>query len=237
MRPLPAATPQSVRRSIACCLIALAAFPAHFGCAKNAEGGSEQRLSFDIPSQPLTSALNAYARTAGVSVLFDSELTAGYRSVPLHGDFIPSEALQRLLTGTPLAVSYASATAFTLVRASRTTTSTDTVEAVVEDEPMDHYARTVQSNLEHALCQSAETRPGPYRAVVQLWLAETGRVERVRLVGSTGLAQRDAALEASLRLLSVEPPPPAFEQPLTILLLPETAQSTRVCASARLSTH
>ena len=93
------------------------------------------------------------------------------------------------------------------------------------------YARNVQSTLEQALCQSAETQPGGYRAVVQLWLGASGQVERARLVGSTGVIKRDAAIEASMKALRLKPPPAAFEQPLTILLLPRTAHSTTVCVA------
>ncbi|MBE0940043.1 TonB-dependent outer membrane receptor, partial [Escherichia coli] len=47
------------------------------------------------------------------------------------------------------------------------------------------------------LCRSPRTRPGTYRAVLQLWIGRFGEVRHSRLLGSTGDPQRDSALVES----------------------------------------
>ena len=57
--------------------------------------------SFDIPQQPLSQALRAYARVAGDQIIFNDDLTRG-RTAALHGAYTPDEALAKILKGTKL---------------------------------------------------------------------------------------------------------------------------------------
>ncbi|MBV9811779.1 MAG: STN domain-containing protein, partial [Acetobacteraceae bacterium] len=56
-----------------------------------------QVASFDIPSEPMSAALNAYAETASRQIVFSSEALGDLRAPPLKGDYTADEALQRLL--------------------------------------------------------------------------------------------------------------------------------------------
>ena len=56
------------------------------------------------------------------------------------------------------------------------------------------FAAALQGALGKALCGSPLTRPGAYRAALQLWIGPVGVVEHSRLLGPTGDLQRDAAL-------------------------------------------
>lgn len=59
-----------------------------------------QRVDFNIPAQPLRSALLAYSAQAGIALSVPEELVGG-RSVPaLTGSLTAEQALQRLLQGT-----------------------------------------------------------------------------------------------------------------------------------------
>lgn len=60
------------------------------------------RAGFDIPAQPLASALNAFGRQAGYQVTADAALVSGRTSQAVSGALAPTEALRRLLVGTGL---------------------------------------------------------------------------------------------------------------------------------------
>lgn len=51
-----------------------------------ADAVAQTPLHFDIPAQPLQSALEAYGAFTDVSLLYDSSLTAGRVSPPVQGD-------------------------------------------------------------------------------------------------------------------------------------------------------
>src|SRR5215470_7071332 len=74
----------------------------------------EQRVSFDIPVQSLSSALVEFADKTGKAALIDGELTNGLQSSPVKGYLSPSDALRILLAGTGLSIRYAGARAFTV---------------------------------------------------------------------------------------------------------------------------
>jgi len=66
---------------------------------------SGQRLDvvrFDIPRQPLASALAAFARQSGSKLAYGSALSQGRIAPPLQGGFTIPQALDRLLAGTGL---------------------------------------------------------------------------------------------------------------------------------------
>ncbi len=70
--------------------------------------------SFDIPAQPLGSALAAFSDTTGIQFFFDSTMAAGRRSSPVSGSMSADAALARLLTGTGLTYRHTNASTVTL---------------------------------------------------------------------------------------------------------------------------
>jgi outer membrane receptor for ferric coprogen and ferric-rhodotorulic acid len=79
-------------------MLAIVAMPA----AVHAQGGaSTQRaaLRFDVPAQPLDTALTAVADQGGVQIILMSEGIAGIRSAGVTGPMTVEEALSRALTG------------------------------------------------------------------------------------------------------------------------------------------
>ncbi|HTJ03339.1 MAG TPA: TonB-dependent receptor plug domain-containing protein, partial [Methylovirgula sp.] len=60
-------------------------------------------VNFNIPSQPLASALAAFGRQSGVQVSLDAAVSEGIMSQPVVGRYSPEAALQRLLSGTGIA--------------------------------------------------------------------------------------------------------------------------------------
>ncbi|MBE8603793.1 TonB family protein, partial [Pseudomonas cyclaminis] len=96
------------------------------------------------------------------------------------------------------------------------------------------YATALQQAIETTLCRSPLTRPGSFRALVQVWVNRDGRIEHSRLVSSTGDEQRDEALVRGLGAARVErPAPSSLRQPLTLLLMPDTTGTRMECTAVK----
>ncbi len=191
-------------------------------------------LSLDLPAQDLEHALQAYSRATGMAVLVDRELTLGRRSISVRGRFTAQEALAMLLTGSGLMARYARSDAFTLqlpeVSQPPATRGTAARNAARIN---NSYATALQQAIETSLCRSPLTRPGSFRALVQVWVNPQGLIEHSRLVSSTGDEQRDEALVRSLATARVErPAPSSLRQPVTLLLMPDTTGTRMECTAA-----
>ncbi|HBN8235957.1 TPA: TonB-dependent outer membrane receptor [Pseudomonas aeruginosa] len=224
-----------VARSCAVSLLGLGMVLPAPGAVPGESGRPTLRLAvheFDIPPQGLAAALVTYSGVTGMAVLVDGELARGRRSARLQGRFTASDALARLLDGTGLMARYTSQEAFTLLpaQAARSVVASP-ISSSRAVQPLDRgYAGALQAALEEQLCRSPHTRPGTYRAVLQLWIGRHGEVRHSRLLGSTGDARRDGALVESLRGVRVMRATPAtLAQPLTILLLPKATDRAMEC--------
>jgi Secretin and TonB N terminus short domain. len=76
-----------------------------------------QAYRFEIPAQPLDSALAAFSAVTRVQVLVPGEFTQGLRSPGVSGSYSQEQALSRLLQGTGLSASYIDGDSVTLQRA------------------------------------------------------------------------------------------------------------------------
>lgn len=180
-------------------------------------------LMFDIPAQPLTDALRSYSTLTRRATLFRSEMTDDKMSSAVRGQYSAQAALRQLLTGTGLSaeeVDTGPAAAFVL---------TPTPDGVAEPAPAVwsqtggamEYAAVVQDQVWQALCADPGTAPGNYRSLLRFQVDATGRLQRARLLGSTGDTRRDAAMLGTLQHLRLNTaPPPGFPQPLTLFILP-----------------
>lgn len=63
---------------------------------------SEASRFYDIPAQPLGSALSSYAETTGIDLVFSPVAVSGKRSSGVKGNYTPEAALAQLLRGTSL---------------------------------------------------------------------------------------------------------------------------------------
>lgn len=80
-------------------------------------GTSNSRtITFAIPPQPLSSAIVAFSRAAGVSVAFDGAVPRDVSTKGVSGAMTPNAALNRLLGGTGLSARFNSASSITLYR-------------------------------------------------------------------------------------------------------------------------
>ncbi|MCW2369448.1 TonB-dependent receptor domain-containing protein [Sphingobium sp. B11D3D] len=67
-----------------------------------ASAAQAKPVDFDIPSQPLPSALRTFGLQSGTSIVFSASSTGYGPSVPIKGQYEPKEALARLLGSAPL---------------------------------------------------------------------------------------------------------------------------------------
>ncbi|MCG8595777.1 MAG: TonB-dependent receptor, partial [Kiloniellales bacterium] len=82
--------------------------------AQSPASSAGARLRFDIPGQPLRTALLAFGRQAGLQVTVDAATTAGKTAQAVSGSLTAEEALTRLLAGTGLTWRYLDARTVTL---------------------------------------------------------------------------------------------------------------------------
>ena len=220
---------QGVWRRAACALVLLLLLVG--GRAAQADS---PLLSLDLPAQDLEHALQAYSRATGMAVLVDRELTRGRRAIGVRGRFTAQEALAMLLTGSGLMARYARSDAFTL-QAPQVSQPPPSRGAAARSAVRinNSYATALQQAIETSLCRSPLTRPGSFRALVQVWVNPDGVIEHSRLVSSTGDEQRDEALVRSLATARVErPAPSSLRQPVTLLLMPDTTGTRMECTAA-----
>ncbi len=201
------------------------------GNATAAPVPADLRMTLHIPAQDLAGALDQYSRATGVAVLVDSQLSRGRRSLAVDGEYTAADALRRLLGGSGLMARYARDDAFTLqvaqVEDVPATLEKPTPASIAVNRS---YATAVQTAIERNLCRSPLTRPGNYRAVLQVWVGRDGMVQHNRLLTSTGDVRRDTALVESFRNLRIDrPTPSALRQPVTLLLLPESSGKRMEC--------
>jgi TonB family protein len=198
-------------------------------------------IRFELPAQPLATALLAYGSLTSMLVGVKGSLLDGHTSAPLHGDYSPREALQLLLAGTGLEATFPNVDEAIIVPQSQgQQAATPAMSSIADDSAIDGtqggsdyraYASMIQMRLTEALCKSPLTHPGSYRLVTQLRIDDTGSVVASKLVDSTGLPARDAAIERAVRTLRFDAPPPAgLTQPVTILVRPQSDGVDTDCA-------
>jgi hypothetical protein len=185
-------------------------------------------LAFDIPAQSLETALEAFGELSRMQVLYETTLTTGRRSSAVKGTFTRGAALQQLLAGTGLELTYTGERAFTLTPI-RIAARSNMVAA-----NYNRFLGTIQTTVLSALCRNPETRPGAFRLAMQFWVANSGRIEEPRLLGSTGANRRDAAIVDILQRLAFgEAPPSDMPQPITIVLRAGPEDARDECENAR----
>lgn len=88
--------------SLLICSTALCSPSLFIPTAVHAQARVAEAVSFNIPAQPLRSAINAFTRATGWEVGFTSQAVEGKRSSAIGGMLPPGQALQALLADTGL---------------------------------------------------------------------------------------------------------------------------------------
>ena len=111
---------------LATALVALAAsihtLPGQEAWAQQSTTGRLQPGTYNIPSQPLSSALASFARASGLKIAYPAALTEGKTSGAAVGPYTRSGALQQILSGSGLSYSFTGDNAITVFDPRGTTT-------------------------------------------------------------------------------------------------------------------
>jgi hypothetical protein len=185
-------------------------------------------LPFDIPAQSLETALESFGERTRLQVLYETALTTGRRSSEVKGAFTRTAALRQLLSGTGLEFTYTGEQAFTLVPI------TIALRATPNIADYNRFLGGVQAGVLAALCRNPETRPGTFRLAMQFWIGGAGAIEDPRLLSSTGLDRRDAAVIETLKRVAFgQSPPPDMPQPITMVLSARPTDARNECGGVR----
>jgi len=163
--------------------------------AVSAQGqGQAARISFDIAASDTATALNLFARQAGVHVAFPYDAVAGRRVAALRGRFTRDAALHRLIAGQGLVIAEATAAMVSLKTAPVATR--DAAEQVVDTAGEDIVvlgrgeSRQVQTESRQALRKTL-AGSSPLRAL--------GRLPGVNFDSSDARGTYEAATQLSIR--------------------------------------
>lgn len=204
--------------------------------AQERSTGSAETITFDIPAQPLVSALESYGAASRREVLYDARLATSRLSAEVKGAFVPAEALRILLGGTGLVGRFASEGAVVIVPSSPDAIqqADATIDTKKEGNPLmrARYYGVVQERIRDAFCENLALRPGRYRIAMRFWIAPTGAVHRTQLLSTTGDGRIDSEIEGTLRGLRIgQVPPSDVSQPFTMVILPRSSEQTQDCAA------
>jgi hypothetical protein len=229
------------RRFLPCAVLLIAGVLAA-GAAEDQGARPSGPVLFRIPAQSLAGALQAYGQATGIEVLYESNSAFGRTSVAVEGTFAADTALNILLKGTDLRVRYIRPDAITLAppsmdgvsrappavsfAASDLSLGTLRVRGSSgSDGRLQDYSQGVQMDIQNALRKNPKTRDGNYRAVLDLWIDSARTIERTELYRSTGDRDRDAAVAATLRGVTISRPAPAnVPQPVRVSIVVNALQ-------------
>ncbi len=194
-------------------------------CAIAATGldAADARFRFDIPAQPVETALAAYVAVTGVETIYDSELLGARRSTAVKGVLAADVALRILLEGSGLS-EISTGNAFAVVDIPRGPRYGGA--RLSEFGP---YYSSLQTAIARSFCRHTETVPGNFRAVIRFFIGSSGELRNFRLLNSTGDLNRDSLIADELRGVVVEAPPAAMPQPVTMMIAPRAAARTGDC--------
>lgn len=192
--------------------------------------------NFDLPSQPLANALEAFGAKTGMFAAYDAKLVGGRVSSPVKGEFTPFAALGALLAATGLEADYTADNAFVIVQSSAFRQVLGDPKQVGKaglsqlTASERRFSAQLQYAVQNALCADSRTRRADYRAAMRFRIDASGMLHSVKLLGTTGDPGRDAAIVAVAGRTSVtEPPPAGMQQPFALVVLPHVSGHSADC--------
>jgi hypothetical protein len=185
---------------------------------------AEGPIDFDIPAQPLAPALEAFSAVSGYQILMANAGSGAGYSRAVRGAFSPKDALVQVISGTGLVARYTAARAAILIRRDQVG-PTPTLPRGNQAQ----FEARLQYDVIRTLCQNEATRPGAYRAALDLWVNPIGDVDHAELLSSTGNTDRDKEIVATLDSLHSASPPSGLGQPTTLLIVPRVSESVAAC--------
>jgi hypothetical protein len=211
----------SAWRQLAAIALTSAAIMQGAAAAERHAADPTRGVAFDLPAQPLGSALEAYSVASGWQVVYNGSLAEGRRSSGVTGVFPPDAALRMLLRGTGLIPEYKSADSVLLAPDPMATLAPEEIADDVNPS-LKSYFGTIQTHLARAFCASDPIREGAYRIALSFWIGPSGNVTQLALLSSTGRADIDERFSEAVGSLAIGAASPAgFSQPVVLLVTPD----------------
>jgi hypothetical protein len=199
------------------------------------DAANNQTIVFDIPSEPLASALQDFSQRSGIELFYESAITDGLESTPLKGAYTSRDALRRLLSGTGFIVHYNLHNAVSLSlptmadpsleqdhslgAASLSLGALNVVAGAPDGEQLQEFAEALQNDVSTALTKNPDVRSGNYRIRIKLWIDPSRAIRRAVVTQTTGDAARDAAIATVLQgLVITRAPPLGLAQPVRVIV-------------------
>jgi hypothetical protein len=216
------------------CLGVFVRAPAPALAAERGEaGGPAGLVTFDIPAQPLASALEAYGAATGIEVFYDAALAAGHWSSGVKGSLLPLRGLEVLLHGTGY-VQHVTGTGTISIVPTPQETAQQVVASKREFDRYDPYFTILQARLSRTLCHDDHADTGSGEIIFKFWLTATGVITRASIVASGGDPERDQTITNRVEGLDVGKPPPAgLPEPVTMAVFPPAKGEALGCTSSR----
>lgn len=180
-------------------------------------------VHFDIPSQPLASALRAYSKATGYDVFNDGALSRNQQATALTGVYAPMAGLQVLLRGTGYV-----ARATDMVHTVTIVPAPSLAPQRATFDRYQPYFAMLQTRLDEAFCEKA---PAAGEAVtVRFWLDPFGSISKVELA-EAGLRESQRDVVARLQGLQTgKTPPSGLPAPLTMVIYPPLPGDASECS-------
>ncbi len=175
--------------------------------------------AYHLPAQPLSSALEIFAKMSNRELLYDGGLSENRRSADVDGVYPPEMALDILLSGTGLQANVKDGGFFAITPAEPTQSDARPSDAGAER----HYYGLIQAALRNALCGI----PSEQRIAARLWVGRTGEVLQARSLGVS--PDGSGRIVDLLRGIRIGVPPRNFAQPITIVVQAGPSAQTHDC--------
>jgi hypothetical protein len=188
---------------------------------------TDEPLAFNVPAQPLATAIETFAAVSGLQVLYSTRLVAARQSTELVGVLTRQAALRVLLKDTGLTVRYAAPNALVIVAepTERAATPSAIGEVALQGASTEQrrYYAVIQAAMRRAFCSNATTRSGRFRVAVSFRVDKAGAVSSFELLSSTGDRILNDAIEDVMRHIVIgEPPSSTMPQPFTTIVVPQS---------------
>lgn len=206
------------------------------------QGDADTPIAFDIPAQPLESALKAFSAVAGVGLFYESSLIRGRRSVSVRG-LLPAEAaLRRLLQDTRLSARSFDRGTITILESTPADLPVGLGSAKAKVAEFASYLARLQRSMDLAFCGETPGPGDPEDLVARVWIAPSGKVSRAELWSGSGSDHRDRAYIAAIGAVTIGAPPPVtMPQPVNMMIDMRASHAAANCSRAgvelRSATH
>lgn len=212
--------------------------PARVLAADDQQAEKPKVFLFNIPAQPLQSALIIYAGVVGRQLMYDSKRAKSQQSRAVVGLFTADTALRMLIAGTDLTIvptgTDVALVPWATIRANaaqgvggdgEAMLVLDTLYVSVPPGAEQHpdfsaYGQLVRNQILKTLSSDPRTAKRVFNVQVDLWVAPTGAISETRLTRSSGISAFDATLRQAIESIVVSRGPPVgMRQPIHVTVI------------------